>query len=148
MKYNNHIVKLLASIVLIFEFINYGYSQTVNLRLSGIRNNSGIIQLTIYNNPESYKKEVPEIYMEIKKDSLINENLTIKLNFLSPGTWGIAAIDDENSNGKIDYRFFIPKEGFGFSNHQFKKKCKPNFEEFSFQIENEDKDVAIDMYYF
>lgn len=148
MKNNNSIVKLLASIVLIFELVNCGYSQTVNLRLSGIRNNSGVIQLTIYNNPESYKKEVPEIYMEIGKDSIINGKMSIKLNLLSSGIWGIAAIDDENSNGKIDYRFFIPKEGFGFSNHQFEKRCKPNFDEFSFPLENEEKDVEIEMYYF
>lgn len=125
-----------------------GNTQTVDLKLSGIKNKDGVIQLTIYNNPESYKKEIPEIYLEFKKDSVQNGCLTLNINNLTPGTWGIAAIDDENSNGKLDYRFYVPKEGFGFSNYKFKKHCKPDFNEFSFTLENETKEVIIDMFYF
>lgn len=32
-----------------------------------------------------------------------------------PGEWSLLLIHDSNSNGKLDKRFGIPREGFGFS---------------------------------
>lgn len=36
---------------------------------------------------------------------------------LSPGGYAVALFHDENDNGRLDKRFGIPTEGFGFSNN-------------------------------
>ena len=130
MKHINIYIKLIVTSLLITLAICNGNAQSVKLMLSGIRNNAGMIKLTIYNNEESYKKEVPDLIKDVAKDSLENGNLTFRLDNLCCGIWGIVAIDDENENGKLDRKFFIPKEGFGFSNYTFSKHCKPEFGEF------------------
>ena len=94
------------------------------------------------------KKEIPDITKEFAKDSLNNGNLTLLLDNLTSGIWGIAVIDDENKNGKLDMKFFIPKEGFGFSNYTFSKHCKPEFEEFSFLVTDGENNVTVNMFYF
>lgn len=128
--------------------IGGGFAQSVKLMISGIRNNEGVIKLTIYNNENSYKKEIPDITKEFAKDSINNGCLTLLLDNLTSGIWGIAVIDDENKNGKLDRKFFIPKEGFGFSNYTFSKHCKPEFEEFSFLVTDGENNVTVNMFYF
>lgn len=34
---------------------------------------------------------------------------------MAPGEWSLLLIHDRNGNGKLDKRFGIPREGFGFS---------------------------------
>lgn len=36
---------------------------------------------------------------------------------LPPGSYAVALFHDENDNGRLDKRFGIPTEGFGFSNN-------------------------------
>ncbi len=148
MKHTSFYIKLIATALLITLNICSVYAQSVRLLLSGIRNNEGIIRLTIYNNEESYKKEIPDIIKEVAKDSLNNGSITLLLDNMTPGVWGIAVIDDENKNGRLDRKFFIPKEGFGFSNYPFTKYCKPEFIEFSFNLVEGVNDVTVNIFYF
>jgi uncharacterized protein (DUF2141 family) len=55
---------------------------------------------------------------------------------LEPGIYGLSLLDDENSNGKMEYNFLgIPKEGFGFSDYYHKGLKRPKFESFKFSID-------------
>ncbi len=62
---------------------------------------------------------------------------------LPKGKYAINIIHDENSNGKIDMGYFLPKEGIGFSN--FKKlniANRPSFSKASFELKS---DISIDV---
>lgn len=148
MNHTNICIRLIVIALLLALNIHGGHAQSVKLMLYGFRNDEGVIRLTIYNNEDSYKKEIPDIIKEVDKDSLNNGSLTLLLNNLTSGIWGIAVIDDENENSKLDRKFFIPKEGFGFSNYTFSKLCKPEFEEFSFKVTDGENTVTVNMFYF
>jgi uncharacterized protein (DUF2141 family) len=74
----------------------------------------------------------------VKKDISSGE---MKVKFdLPPGTYGIALVDDENSDGVMEYnRLGIPKEGFGFSDYYHTGLKKPKFNSFSFTLEKGQK---------
>ena len=81
------------------------------------------------------------------KVKMINGNLTISYADLKPGNYGIAILDDENSNQKMDYGWVLPKEGFGFSDYYHTGMSHPKFESFDFVLKNEDKTVQIKLRY-
>jgi len=63
--------------------------------------------------------------------------------------YGITLLDDENKNGKLDYKFVIPKEGVGFSNYEQHGFRRPVFSDFSFLLKkNETIHVPIRLTYY
>jgi uncharacterized protein (DUF2141 family) len=53
---------------------------------------------------------------------------------ITPGTYAISLIHDENSNGKLDTRVIIPREGFGFSRNPTITFGPPSFAAASFGV--------------
>jgi uncharacterized protein (DUF2141 family) len=140
-------MKSLIIIVLSFAFLSC-FSQTLTVEISGIRSEKGVIQLSVYSDKETFANEIPFRGYSFEKTEMKNGILLIKIADLPPGNYGIALIDDTNQNGKIDFRFFIPCEGFGFSNYPFKGTRKPDFESFAFHFSEEEKLVKIGVQYF
>jgi uncharacterized protein (DUF2141 family) len=133
---------------LFFLFISMlGYSQTLKVNITGIRNSSGSIVLAFYSTAESFDKEQPLFLKKITKNGLANGKLSITYNDLKSGTYGIAILDDENNNDKMDYGWLIPKEGFGFSDYYHTGLTKPTFDKFDFVLKNENKTVEIKVRY-
>ena len=57
---------------------------------------------------------------------------------LEPGIYGLSVMDDENSNGKMEYNFLgMPREGFGFSDYYHKGFTRPKFDSFKFSIDKD-----------
>jgi uncharacterized protein (DUF2141 family) len=110
----------------------YGFGQTLILDLSGIRNREGCIRLAFFTDPDGFKTEHPNIEKVVEKTNVKNGCLTVQLDSLPPGRYGIALLDDENRNGKLDYTLFLPREGVGFSGYEHSGIRKPHFEDFSF----------------
>lgn len=53
---------------------------------------------------------------------------------IAPGTYAISLIHDENSNGRMDMRLFIPREGFGFSRNPAIGMGPPRFASAAFSV--------------
>jgi uncharacterized protein (DUF2141 family) len=114
----------------------YSYSQLSGqliLNVSEIRNKNGVIRLGIYKNNSTFQEEKPFLVKSFSKDKLIDGKLTFSFS-VNVGEFGIALLDDENENGKMDYSFFIPQEGFGFSNYFHSGLRMPTFENFKFVV--------------
>ncbi len=62
---------------------------------------------------------------------------------VDPGEYALAIYHDVNSNGKIDMRFMIPREPYGFSNNIRPRFSAPKFRECRIQVGNEAKTVAV-----
>ena len=97
---------------------------------------------------KTFTDETPFRVYNFRKTSIIDGKITVTIPDLTTGTYGITLIDDKNENGKIDYHFFIPSKGFGFSNYYFKGTCKPPFEAFAFQLSDENNTIKIQVQYF
>jgi uncharacterized protein (DUF2141 family) len=140
-------MKLLIFFLLILLVLP-AFPQILSVEISGIRCDKGVIQLSLYRDKETFAEETPFKIYNFDKTSMIDGKINITIPDLTTGTYAIALIDDKNENGKIDYRLFIPCEGFGFSNYHFKGTRKPNFEAFSFSFSEENTTINIQVQYF
>ena len=123
------------------------FCQTLIVHITGIRNNSGNIRLAFYNTSPAFDNEKPLFVKTLSKTNLVKEALQVSYTDLKPGIYGIAILDDENKNEKMDYGLFLPKEGFGFSDYYLTGMKRPKFESFDFVLKNEIKTVEIKVRY-
>ncbi|MDQ3192710.1 MAG: DUF2141 domain-containing protein [Bacteroidota bacterium] len=118
-------------------------AQNIELTIKGIRSSKGQLLLGVFKDNESFNKEKPYKGFKFSKKDIANGTLTVKFN-LEPGIYGMSLLDDENSNGKMDYNFIgIPQEGFGFSDYYHKALSKPDFEMFKIRVDGEYQKVEI-----
>jgi uncharacterized protein (DUF2141 family) len=123
------------------------YSQTLTINITGIRSSSGSMVMAFYNTQESFDKEKPLYIKKATKTAMKNGTLSITYEGMKSGIYGIAILDDENNNDKMDYGLFLPKEGFGFSGYYHTGLSKPPFSKFSFTIKNDNKAIEIKVRY-
>ncbi|MBH18827.1 MAG: hypothetical protein CL851_00200 [Crocinitomicaceae bacterium] len=107
--------------------------KTLLINFSNLRNNKGYIRAGIYLDNNSFQDELPTRTISFKKEKAKNGKLKAEI-LINEGEYGIAVLDDENNNGKMDYKFFIPQEGYGFSNYIHSTFQKPNFVQFKFTV--------------
>jgi uncharacterized protein (DUF2141 family) len=111
--------------------VNY---YTVKIKVTNIRNNKGTMQFQVYRNQETFGKETPYKQFRISKKDVKNKTMTYEIKGLKAGVYGIALLDDENSNKKMDYSWLVPTEGFGFSDYYHTAWSKPKFYYFDFEL--------------
>ena len=107
--------------------------KTLLINFSNRRNNKGYIRAGIYLDNNSFQDELSTRTISFKKEKAKNGKLKAEI-LINEGEYGIAVLDDENNNGKMDYKFFIPQEGYGFSNYIHSTLQKPNFVQFKFTV--------------
>jgi len=140
-------MKLSISILLIL-FVFPAFSQILTVEISGIKTDKGSIQLSVYLDNKTFVDETPFRIYNFNKGEMVDGKLTVIISDLKPGTYGIAMIDDKNENGKMDFRLFIPIEGFGFSNYYFKGSRKPDFSNFAFPFSDNNTTISIVVQHF
>lgn len=118
-------------LLLIISRIGVSQNQhTLTVKVSGIQNNNGVIELALYKDPNKFAK-VGQTYriIRIKPDGV---NLTHEFKNLEEGKYAICLYHDENNNKVCDKNFFgIPTEAYAFSNNIRPKLSVPTFEECS-----------------
>jgi uncharacterized protein (DUF2141 family) len=125
-------------LLLIFADLN---AQNVEVIIKGIRSEKGQIGIGVFKDDPSFQKEEPFLNKNFVKSGISNREMNVRFS-LEPGIYGFALLDDENSNGMMEYNFLgIPKEGFGFSDYYHKGFTKPKFNSFKFRIEPNQKRI-------
>ncbi len=123
------------------------WSQTLNITITDIKNDKGQLLLGVYTNEENYQSKEPIIWKAIPKNTVKDGVLTAQLHDLLPNTYGLALMDDEDSNWKMNFTFFIPSEGFAFSNYYHKGITEPNFNDFRFSFSGKSQTIVMKMRY-
>jgi len=72
---------------------------------------------------------------------------SIHIAGVKPGTYAVALVHDENANGKMDMRLFLPREGFGFSRNPKIGMGPPKFKSAQFTVGADDTHYAVRMNY-
>ena len=134
-------------LVLLFFSSGSLFCQTLHIQVTGIRNASGNIRLAFYSDSKSFDDEKPLFIRTVPKKEIVKESMKISYSDLKPGVYGIAILDDENANEKMDYGWVLPKEGFGFSDYYHTGMTRPHFDKFDFVLKNEIKTVEIKVRY-
>ncbi|MCJ7820187.1 MAG: DUF2141 domain-containing protein [Bacteroidales bacterium] len=123
-------------------------AQNMEVVITGIRSPEGQMAIGIFTDNESFQQEKAFLEKKFEKADITDGEMRVRFS-LVPGTYGFALLDDENSNGKMEYNFLgMPKEGFGFSDYYHTGLLKPKFDSFSFTlIDGQTKLVAIRIKY-
>lgn len=123
------------------------YAQTLTIEFANIRSNEGQLLLGIYTSQEDYvnKKAIKKV--TVYKTEVKDGKTTTTIEGLTPGTYGIALLDDEDFDRKMAYGLILPKEGFAFSDYYHKGMSRPTFEDFDFTLGKEDKTIVMKIRY-
>jgi uncharacterized protein (DUF2141 family) len=135
-------ILFLKILLLLLLPVRSGNSQNVKVIITDIRSEKGQIVIGVFKDDESFQKEESFMEKRFVKSGISNREMRVQFS-LEPGIYGLSLLDDENSNGKMEYNFLgIPKEGFGFSDYYHKGIKKPKFDSYKFSI-NKDQTKRI-----
>lgn len=119
---------------------------TIEVVVTNIRNAKGNLVMGFYKDSKSFSKRTPFMSKVVEKTTMKNGTVKFTLS-LPAGTYGIALLDDENKNGKADYGFLLPIEGFGFSDYYHTGILAPSFDDFDFKLASSNKSVTVKLKY-
>jgi uncharacterized protein (DUF2141 family) len=140
-------MKALISILFLCSLHTLTVAQSLVIRVSGFRNQQGNVQLQFFDTAEHFNQLKPLLTKTVPKSAIVNGELSFTCTGLKPGIYGVAALDDENSNTKMDYGLLMPKEGFGFSDYYHTSLMRPGFKKFKFLLGSEPKTVMVKLRY-
>lgn len=123
-----------------------GDTHDITVKVTNIRSKKGRIQLQLYRTGKSFAAETPYKQYYVSKKSMKSKSVSYTIRGLKTGTYGVALLDDENANKKMDYGWVMPKEGFGFSDYYHTAWSKPKFSQFKFYL-TADKSVTMKVRY-
>ena len=121
-------------------------SASIDLAITNLRSDKGDVLVCLSANPKYF----PDCGKDAKARKLkisAAQAGTIEIDSVKPGTYAVALIHDENANGKMDMRLFLPREGFGFSRNPKIGMGPPKFESAKFTVGAQDAHYAVRMNY-
>ncbi|MBL7864246.1 MAG: DUF2141 domain-containing protein [Cyclobacteriaceae bacterium] len=134
----------------------YGFAQTspsteptysVTIVVKKIRNRDGVIRFKFYDDATRFPHDYGFLKVVVPKNEMTGDSLVITVPGLKPQHMAIALLDDENDNVKLDFGWFLPKEGYAFSDYYHSALRRPVYEDFAFTLTG-DKRVEMIMRYY
>lgn len=120
-------------------------SQTVNITvsISNVSSDKGVIRLYLYDKADAFPDKV-NMAVKAVNAKAIKGTQQIKIEGIVPGNYAIAALHDENNDGKLNTNLVgIPKEPTGASNGAIGKMGPPKFKDAVLPISAATKNFAI-----
>ena len=121
-------------------------SASIDLAITGLRSEKGNVLVCLSSNPKYFPDCTKDKNARKLKVSAVKAD-AIQIADVKPGTYAVALIHDENANGKMDLRLFLPREGFGFSRNPKIGMGPPKFESAQFTVGTDDAHYAVHMKY-
>ena len=138
-------MKILTTIIAILvSSIAFGQQDegvTITIVFDNLLNDQGKVSAALYDEA-TFMKAAPLDAVEGKPE---NKTLTLVLEDVSPGDYGIITLHDYNENGRMDFEpTGMHKEPYGTSNNVL-AMGPPNFADAKFTVEKEDITLHIKM---
>lgn len=139
--------------LIVLSFIHYGFVLTpqeteLQIKIRKIRNAKGSVRICAFKDQKSFEENTPYKVIIVKKDAMKQGELSVSMK-VHAGVCGIAILDDENNNQKMEYGLIFPSEGFGFSNYFHSGMSHPKFAQFQFKAEpNKTNSTSITVKYY
>lgn len=131
--------KLIISIMfLVFITPIFAQTGTVVINVSGIENNTGVIQIGLYNSEKSF----PNYGKNFKGVSPKANKAGVSYTFtnIPAGTYAVAVWHDEDEDKTMNKNLFgAPSENYGFSKNIYGSFGPPDFDEVSFKVTSNKK---------
>lgn len=112
-----------------------------------LRNDTGSVSFLVFDKAQGFPSDPGQArFRGTVKPKEGRARLT--LDKVPQGTYAVAALHDENENGKLDRNWLgAPTEGYGASNNPPPRNGPPRFDESKFVIDNTQKSVNIRVIY-
>jgi uncharacterized protein (DUF2141 family) len=121
------------------------YSITITVK--NIRNTDGVIRFKFYDDNTPFPHDEGFLRIVVPKSEVINNSFMTTYHGFISGYMGIALHDDENSNRKLDFNWFLPNEGYAFSDYYHSSILRPRFSNFRFLLMGDRQVVMIMKYH-
>lgn len=135
------------SLFFVVSFAAIIRSQTITVKVTNIRNSDGHIKVAFFTSEHEYDIEKPKYMRKISKSGMKNGAVSATFKDIPAGKYGVAVLDDEDADGEMDYSFWVPTEGFGFSNYYHSGMSKPDYNNFTFVLGKESKTINVKFRY-
>ena len=117
---------------------------TISVTVTNIPVAKGKLLVGLYDSDKNFTKE--PLAQSAVVDLTSQDDVSVEIENVLPGTYAIAVIQDLNENGKLDKSFLgMPKEPLAFSMIKEIPKGKPKFEACSFDVGDEAIEMTISM---
>jgi uncharacterized protein (DUF2141 family) len=139
------IIITLLMIILCFTYAEDKTNNELTVIVYGIEGLKGQIAIGLFNNQNDWIKDKQDyIALKIK---VSGDTIFYTYKNIPKGIYAVALYHDENMNGILDFGlFYIPKEGYAFSNNVFGILGPPKFEKASFLLDGK-KTIQIEINY-
>jgi uncharacterized protein (DUF2141 family) len=106
---------------------------TVTVAVTGLRNTNGMVHACLTAQPRHFPNcdRDPDAH---RLSMHAANNMVLQFDDVAPGTYAVALLHDENSNGRVDRMLMIPREGFGFSRDAPVRMGPPHFTDAAFAL--------------
>ena len=118
---------------------------TLEVVVTGLKNDRGKVVMALIASKESYEKE--DQALRSAEPEVKNRTVTVRFEDLPYGVYAVKVYHDENSNEKLDTNWtrIMPKESFGFSNNVMGKFGPPGFDEAKFEFSQSEQKLEIEI---
>ncbi|WP_341528754.1 DUF2141 domain-containing protein [Nostoc sp. UHCC 0302] len=126
---------------------NADISSTLVVEVNGLRNRQGQVCLSIFLNSRGFPSNSANA-LQSKCVKITDVPLQVKFEQLSPGSYAIGVLHDENTDNQPNLNFLgIPTEGFGFSRNPAIVAGPPKFADSVFIVAGPTMTVQIQVNY-
>lgn len=130
-----YFIQILALLISNNIFSQY----SLDIEISGIRNNAGKIMLQLL--------DKDKIIIKQEMNPVKGRECSFSFKDLNPGFYAVRYYHDENQNGKMETNLVgKPTEGYGFSNNVTGKFGAPPFEKWLFELKK-DQTIRLEITY-
>jgi uncharacterized protein (DUF2141 family) len=105
----------------------------LNVNIDRVRNDRGLLRLCLTQKPRHFPNCSGD--PDAIRINVPASQASVQIHGLSPGSYALAIIHDENRNGRLDSILSVPKEGFGFSGEHMPVFGPPSFDQAVFLVE-------------
>lgn len=123
----------LAALALAPAAASEANSTSISITVTNLRNVHGLVQACLTALPQHF----PDCSDDpAARHMSANAHAGLVLEFVNvpPGTYAIALLHDENSNGRVDRVLMVPREGYGFSRDAPVRMGPPSFDQAAFAV--------------
>lgn len=106
---------------------------SLDVSVSGLRNKKGNVLVCLTANAKAFP-DCSKDPNALKRTVKATAAGSISFAEVTPGTYALSLIHDENANGKLDTSLAIPNEGFGFSRNPKIMFGPPKFKAAAFTL--------------
>jgi uncharacterized protein (DUF2141 family) len=133
---NRTVLRIISGVILAIAFpVLPSLSQstsTVLLEVSSLKNTRGTLNCRLFTKASDFPDGEGILTV---RTPIAGANTTCTFPNVEPGTYAVAVVHDENSNGRLDKNFVgVPSEGYGVSNNKTYALSAPKWEESVFTI--------------